>query len=148
MKDNRKDKTIDRNYQEKYRFLIKEYEQVKNKTHPVFKKVKYFYAAHDTDAKSFMKYYNRYKQSGKEEDLLPRKRGPKYKTRRPIPFIENKVASLREKGNNKYEIVNILKINLPNFAISPSGVSRTCGIKEKRNESFNAAYEAEQKKNN
>jgi len=122
MKDNRKDKTIDRNYQEKYRFLIKEYEQVKNKTHPVFKKVKYFYAAHDTDAKSFMKYYNRYKQSGKEEDLLPRKRGPKYKTRRPIPFIENKVASLREKGNNKYEIVNILKINLPNFAISPSGV--------------------------
>jgi hypothetical protein len=122
MKDNRKDQTIDRNYHNKYRFLIKEYEQVKNKNHPVFKKAKDFYAAHDTCAKSFMKYYNRFKQSGKEEDLLPRKRGPKYKTRRPIPFIENKVIALREKGNNKYEIVNVLKLSLPNFAISPSGV--------------------------
>jgi hypothetical protein len=130
MKDNRKDQTIDRNYQDKYRFLIKEYEQVKNKSHPVYKKAKDFYAAHDTCAKSFLKYYNRYKQSGKEEDLLPMKRGPKYKTRRPVAFIENKVADLRKKGNNKYEIVNMLKISLPNFAISPSGVYNILKRKE------------------
>ena len=69
-----------------------------------------------------MKYYNRYKQSGKDLDLLPRKRGPKWKTRRPIPFIENKVRELRLKGNNRYEIVSILQPKLKQFTPSPSGV--------------------------
>ncbi|SCX80379.1 hypothetical protein [Flavobacterium anhuiense] len=38
MRNNSQDSTLERNYLEKYRFLIKEYEQVKNKTHPVHKK--------------------------------------------------------------------------------------------------------------
>lgn len=122
MKDNRKDTTIWRNYIEKYRFLISEYEQVKRKEHEVYKKVKDFYKAHDTCAKSFLKYYNRFKQSGKESDLLPSKRGPKYKSRRPLAFIENKVIELRNKGNNKFEIVNILKPSLCKFTPSASGV--------------------------
>lgn len=122
MRINTQDQTLERNYLEKYRFLIKEYEQVKAKTHPIYKMAKDFYAANDTCAKSFLKYYNRYKQSGKPVDLLPAKRGPRYKSRRPLPFIENKVIELRKKGNNKFEIVNILKPTLTKFTPSASGV--------------------------
>jgi hypothetical protein len=110
MRINTNDLTLQRNYLEKYRFLITEYEQVKSKTHPTLKTVKEFCEVHDTDRKSFLKYYNRYKQSGKEFDLLPQKRGPKYKSRRPLTFIENKVTELREKGNNRYEIVQIRQL--------------------------------------
>ena len=53
---------------------------------------------------------------------MPGKRGPKYKTRRPIKFIENKVIALRERGNSKLEIVNILKPTLHKFTPSASGV--------------------------
>lgn len=122
MRINTQDLTLQRNYLEKYRFLIKDYELVKQKQHPLYKTAGAFYKANDTCAKSFLKYYNRYKQTGSTLDLLPRKRGPKWKTRRPIPFIENKVIELRNKGNNKYEIVNILKPRLAKFTPSPSGV--------------------------
>lgn len=126
MRDNRKDTTIWRNYVEKYLFLIKEYEQVKRKEHPVYKFAKDFYKAHDTCGKSFLKYYNRYKQSGDYKDLTPRKRGPRYKTRRPLKFIEEKVIALREKGNSKWEIVSILKPMLHKYTPSPSGVYNIC----------------------
>lgn len=126
MRDNRNDTTIWRNYVEKYRFLIKEYEQVKRKEHPLYNRAMDFYKAHDTCGKSFLKYYNRWKQSGKDSDLLPGKRGPKYKTRRPIRFIENKVLELRERGNSKLEIVSILKPSLHKFTPSPSGVYNIC----------------------
>ncbi len=122
MRNNSKDSTIVKNYLQKYRFLIKEYEQVKQKKHPRFRFVNEFYSAYDTDRRSFLKYYNRYKQSGKQEDLLPRKRGPKWKSRRPIPYIEQKVIQLRLKGLNRYEIVNVLKPKLKKFTPSPSGV--------------------------
>ncbi len=122
MRLNSQDETIKRNYIQKYRFLIKEYELVKRKEHPKFRFVSEFYEATDTDRRSFLKYYNRFKQSGKESDLIPRKRGPKWKTRRPIPYIENKVISLREKGLNRYEIVHILKPSLKKNTPSPSGV--------------------------
>lgn len=126
MKDNRKDSTIWRNYIEKYCFLIKEYDQVKRKEHPVYKFAKDFYKAHDTCAANFLKYYNRYKQSGKLSDLEPRKRGPKYKSRRTLKFIENKVIELRNKGNSKLEIVNILQPSLHKFTPSASGVYNIC----------------------
>lgn len=122
MRRNTSDTTLERNYLEKYRFLIKEYEQVKRKEHAKFKKVSEFYLAHDTERKTFLKYYNRFKQSGMDIDLLPQKRGPKYKSRRPLAFIENKVTELREKGNNRYEIVNILRPRLKGHTPSPSGV--------------------------
>ena len=122
MRINTQDLTIKRNYLQKYRFLIKEYESVKAKKHPEIRFVKDFYALHHTDRRSFLKYYNRYKQSGKEQDLLPRKRGPKYKSRRPVPFIENKVIELRQSGINRYEIHHILKPRLKRFTPSPSGI--------------------------
>ena len=122
MRINTNDMTLQRNYIEKFRFLITEYELVKAKRHPTFRLVEEFYRAHDTERKNFLKYYNRYKQSGKDPDLLPRKRGPKYKSRRPLKFIEQKVIDLRQKGNNRYEIVNILKPKLKGKTPSPSGV--------------------------
>jgi len=124
MRINTQDETLKRNYFQKYRFLIKEYEQVKMGNHPQFRFVKDFCKAHDTDRRSFLKYYNRFKQSGKDSDLLPRKRGPKWKSRRPIPFIEQKVLSLRDRGMNRYEIVSVLRPLLKKFTPSPSGVYR------------------------
>lgn len=122
MRINTNDMTLQRNYIEKFRFLIKEYELVKAKKHPQFRLAEEFYKAHDTERKNFLKYYNRFKQSGKAIDLLPQKRGPRYKTRRPLKFIEQKVVDLREKGNNRYEIVNILKPLLKHKTPSASGV--------------------------
>lgn len=122
MRMNTQDLTLARNYIQKYQFLIQEYELVKAKKHPRYRFVQEFYNAHDTDRRSFLKYYNRYKQSGDKKDLLPQKRGPKWKSRRFIPFIENKVIALREKGNSRYEIVSILKPELKQFTPSPSGV--------------------------
>ena len=122
MRINTQDLTLKKNYLQKYRFLIKEYELVKQNKHPSYRYAQEFYKAHDTDRRSFLKYYNRFKQSGNELDLLPQKRGPKWKTRRPIPFIENKVKELRLKGNNRYEIVSILQPRLKKHTPSPSGV--------------------------
>lgn len=121
-----KDTTIRRNYIDRYVALIREYDQVKAKEHPVYSKAMLFYKAHGLDRRTFLKFYHRYKQSGNREDVLPRKRGPKYKTRRPLKFIENKVIELRQKGNSKHEIVNILKPSLRKFTPSASGVYNIC----------------------
>jgi transposase InsO family protein len=40
----------------------------------------------------------------------------------PLPYIENKVKELRNIGNNRYEIVHLLKPKLKQFTPSPSGV--------------------------
>jgi len=122
MRINTNDLTLKRSYLQTYRLLIKEYEQVKAKAHPRFKLAKEFYQAHHTDRRSFLKYYNRYKQSGKEEDLLPSRRGPKYSTRRPSLLDEHSVLELRALGNNKFEIAQELKQKSDNFNPSPSGV--------------------------
>jgi hypothetical protein len=126
MRINTNDLTLSRNYLEKYRFLIREYELVKAKRHHQFKFAQEFYKAHDTDRRSFLKYFNRFKQSGRDSDLFPQERGPKYRTRRPIRFIENKVVELRKKGNSRYEIVSVLKPSLRKFTPSASGVYNIC----------------------
>jgi len=122
MRNENNDLTLVRNYIQKYQFLIREYEQIKSKQHPKYRFVKEFYHANGIDRRTFIKYYNRYKQNGKKSSLLPQKRGPKWKSRRPLLFIEQKVLALREKGNNKYEISSILKPKLKQFTPSPSGV--------------------------
>lgn len=122
MRNINNDLTLKRNYLQKYRFLIEEYEQVKRKEHAVFKLAKEFYAAHDTDPRSFLKYYNRFKRSGNDQDLLPAKRGPKYHTRRPSSEDEQQVLEIRLRGCNKFEIVDQLKRKSNTFTPSPSGV--------------------------
>ena len=122
MRGNSEDRTIVRNYIEKYRFLIREYELVRSGQHPQYRFVEEFYKAHDTDRRSFLKYYNRFKLSGDPADLLPRKRGPRWKVRRPDASVEEAVVALREKGMNRYEIVHVLRPDLQEKTPSPSGV--------------------------
>lgn len=123
MNNNSTDKTLKKNYIQKYQFLIEAYEQVKAGVHPDFDKVGEFYQAHGTCPQTFLKYYGRYKQShGDPNSLLPGKRGPRYTTRRPHQDIEALVLVEREKGCNKYEITSLLKPLLKEKTPSPSGV--------------------------
>ena len=122
MRINTQDLTLQRNYLEKYRYLISEYQLVKRREHPRFRFVKDFYLFHHTCPQSFLKYYNRYVQSGELVSLLPEKRGPRYQTRRIDLDIEKDIGEFRDRGNNRYEIVSILKPLYQDKTPSPSGV--------------------------
>jgi len=122
MRSTTNDQTLTINYVKKFRFLIKEYKLVKEKKHTKFKFVSDFYNFHNTNRQTFLKYYNRFYLNGNDSDLLPQKRGPRWKTRRPLPYIEHKVNELRKQGINRYEIVYLLKPRLKQFTPSPSGV--------------------------
>lgn len=124
MRNNNHDQTLKRNYIQKYRFLIEEYELVKAKKHPSFRFAKDFYAHHNTCAQVFLKYYARYQQSQDDQDLLPRKRGVKWKSRRILTAIENDIIEARRKGNNRYEICHILKPKWDDLTPSASTVYR------------------------
>jgi transposase InsO family protein len=104
MRDNSYDRTIERNYLQKWRFLIPEYEAVKAGQSAAFRRVGDFYRHHGTCSQTFRKYYNRYLQSGEEADLLPRRRGPKWKERREPEGIEAEIVACRRRGMNRYEI--------------------------------------------
>lgn len=122
MRSTTNDRTLQINYIKRFRFLIKEYQLVKEKKHPQFKFANDFYKFHNTNRQTFLKYYNRFIQNKNETYLLPQKRGPKWKSRRPLPYIENKVIELKGRGLNKYEINSLLKPKLKQFTPSPSGV--------------------------
>jgi hypothetical protein len=59
MRDNSYDRTIERNYLQKWRFLIPEYEAVKAGRSEAFRRVGDFYRHHGTCSQTFRKYYNR-----------------------------------------------------------------------------------------
>lgn len=122
MRNNSRDETLKRNYIQKYQYLIGEYESVKRKEHAVYKKAKDFYEAHGVCHQTFLKYYNRYKQSGDENSILPEKRGAKYESRRIDINIENKVIEIRKKGLNKYEIHDIIKAEIGDKVPSKSTI--------------------------
>ena len=126
MRDNSNDKTLERNYIQKWRFLIGEYELVKAKRHSKFRFVQDFYNFHGTSRQTFAKYYNRYRQSVADQALLPQKRGPRWKSRRTLPFIEHKVLEQRRKGINRYEIYAILKPVLKEHTPAPSTIYSIC----------------------
>lgn len=126
MDRNTEDQTIERNYIRKWRFLIKEYELVKTKRHPQFRFVTDFYKFHGTNRQTFLKYYHRHQATGDDQSLLPKKRGPKWKSRRPLPLIERLVVNERLKGINRYEICAILQPKLKKHTPSPSGVYNIC----------------------
>jgi hypothetical protein len=93
MRDNSFDRTIERNYVQKWRFLITEYEAVKAGRSLTFKRVGDFYRHHGTCSQTFRKYYNRYLRSGAEADLLPQRRGPKWRERREPEGIEAEIVA-------------------------------------------------------
>lgn len=123
MRNNSNDKTLKKNYIQKYQYLIGEYEQIKRKEHAQYKTVGEFYKAHGTCRQIFLKYYARYKQGGDDVALLlPGKRGPKYQFRRISSEIEELILEARERGCGKYEIHSILKAQLGHKTPSPSGI--------------------------
>ncbi len=122
MRNTTNDKTLQINYIKRYRFLMEEYILVKEKKHPRFRFVSDFYKFHNTNRQTFLKYYNRFSKSNSESDLLPQRRGPKWRSRIPLPYVENKVVGLRQGGLSRYEISSLLKPKLKRFTPSPSGV--------------------------
>ena len=123
MRDNSFDRTIERNYLQKWRFLIREYEDVKAGRSAQFARVGEFYRQHGTCSQTFRKYYNRYLRSGSEIDLLPQRRGPKWKTRRMPAAIEAEVIAQRRLGLNRYEIYAVMRESRQQ-APSPSAIYR------------------------
>jgi transposase InsO family protein len=109
MRDNSFDKTIERNYIQKWRFLIAEYEMVKAGRSAQFRRVGDFYRHHGTCSQTFRKYYNRYLAEGAEAALLPQRRGPKWKERREPGAVEAMVLEERRRGLNRYEIYAVLR---------------------------------------
>src|SRR5258705_9643958 len=59
MRDNSFDRTIERNYLQKWRFLIPEDEAVKAGRSEAFRRIGDFYRHHGTCSQTFRKYYNR-----------------------------------------------------------------------------------------
>lgn len=125
MRDNSFDRTIERNYVQKWRFLIAEYEAVKAGRSSRFASVGAFYRQHGTCSQTFRKYYNRYLHSGSEEDLLPRRRGPKWKARRLPSEVAALVIEQRRLGLNRYEIYAVLR-ERHGVAPSLSTIYRLC----------------------
>lgn len=105
---------------------INEYEAIKQKTSSKFKYVKDFCKFYHFSHQNFMKIYHRYKANPCKYSLVPQKRGPKYQKRRTDIAIENLVKQLRQKGNNRYEIRNILLNSGIKLAPSPSTIYNIC----------------------
>ena len=124
MRHNTHDKTLYRNYVRKWKFLIQEYELVKQKRHPKFRFVADFYRFHQTHRQTFFKYYHRFRQSGAEHALVPQPRGAKWKSRRVYGYIEQQVLQHRRLGVNRYEICQLLAPKLKHLTPSPSTVYR------------------------
>ena len=124
MRDNSYDRTIERNYLQKWRFLIPEYEAVKAGRSEAFRRVGDFYRHHGTCSQTFRKYYNRYLQSGDEADLLPQRRGPKWKDRREPQGIDAEIVACRHRGMNRYEVHVTLRERRDTVP-SPSTIYRT-----------------------
>src|SRR5260370_36145691 len=104
MRDNSFDRTIERNYIQKWRFLIAAYEEVKAGRSPKFARGGEVYRHHGTCSQTFRKYYNRYLRSGAEADLLPQRRGPTWKTRR----MPAESAALEEE--QRQTVINLYEI--------------------------------------
>ncbi len=109
MRDNSFDRTVERNYIQKWRFLIAEYEAVKEKRSEKFRRVGEFYRHHGTCSQTFRKYYNRYLTDGADVSLLPQKRGPRWKTRRTPAAMEALIVEERKAGQNRFAICAALR---------------------------------------
>lgn len=117
------DRTLYNERTRRYLRFVEEYELIKHNAHAEFTQVQQWCRAGKIDKRNFLKYYNRYKQSGSDvTSLLPQKRGPRYKTRRTDLHIEQQVKQLRQQGNNRYEISDILKKRYGDEVLTPSGV--------------------------
>lgn len=105
---------------------VQEYELIKRGQSKVFKTVEEFCQFHKFSRQNFLKIYRRYQHNPAPESLIPQKRGPKFKTRRTNLTIEKRVVELRELGNNKYEIKEILKQEFNKLAPCATTIYNIC----------------------
>ncbi len=124
MRNNNDDKTLQRNYTSKWRFMIREYELVKQKSHPKYRFVADFYKAHQTNSQTFLKYYHRFARSGLEVEFEPRRRGPKWRGVQVYGYVKEQVLALRRCGINRYEVCALLAPKLGHLTPSSSTVYR------------------------
>lgn len=91
--------------------ILEEYEQIKGKKSSYFRKVKDLLSAHRITKRDLYKYYHRWVEADRNiESIMPRKRGPKYRTRRTLKPIErNIMKAYRKLGSPSYEIVELFK---------------------------------------
>lgn len=105
---------------------IEEYIAIKEKRSKQFKTVQEFCEYHKFSHQNFMKIYHRYQANPCPESLLPQKRGPKYQTRRTDIEVEKMIIELRQLGNNRYNIKQILKKKYANLAPSETTIYNIC----------------------
>jgi len=115
-------KSIKKEIVKKWEIILTEYELVKKKQGRHFTKCKDLYDAYSTSAKQVRKYYQRWIDSGKqEESLLPNKRGPIIGPHRPPKEMErNIISASRKLGKNRYELVLLFKPYYGELTPSPS----------------------------
>lgn len=116
-----RDGTLERNTVKQWEFLISDYQIIKQKRHSHFRFVTDFYKFHNLKRQNFIKYYNRYKNSGFSDSssLFPRARGPRYSHRRVVSqSIEEQIVCMRrERGLSRYEIRRELSAGLGEASI-------------------------------
>src|ERR1035437_2041685 len=105
---------------------VQEYELIKQKRSRLFKTVVEFFQFHRFSRQNFLKIYRRYQNNPVAESLIPQKRGPKFLVRRTDLCIEKRVLQLREQGNNKYEIKEILIQEFDKLAPCPTTIYNIC----------------------
>jgi len=104
----------------KWLLVIKEYEDLKNKTNNHFKTVNEICDVFAVNRKDIRKYYERWCKSGKDpEALLPRKRGPRPGQLKILSKEEERsILKIRRKLNaNEFEIFHLIK---GHFNLDPS----------------------------
>jgi transposase InsO family protein len=116
------DTTLARN---NYKYLLKiftDYEEIKQKKHVKFRFVTDLLKHYNLKRQNFYKYYNRFKQKRDFNSVIPHKRGPKFKRRKLLYSIEERLVNLRHVGFNRYEIQKELKQRYKKFAPSSSTI--------------------------
>jgi transposase InsO family protein len=114
---------IEKRYLEKFRYIVNDYEAIKKKSHPAYKKCSELFKAHRMDRRVFNKYYHRYLASGRNiEAFIPRKRGPRFQSTCRNIGIEERIVELRQQGHNRYVISNVLKLQNQGKGTSPSSI--------------------------
>lgn len=104
----------------KWLLVIKEYEEIKNKTSKHFKTVEELCEVFAVHRKDIRKYYERWCKSGKDPaSLLPRKRGPKPGQLKMLSKEEERsILKIQRKLNaNVFEIFHLVK---GHFELDPS----------------------------
>lgn len=119
------DKTIEKNYIQKWQSLISEYEAVKEHRSDRFRWIGDFYQHHGTCAQTFRKYYNRYRQTGTDSDLLPKRRGPKKRPPQPVAVSEALFKTLHAPPSTFGYNRTTWKISDLEAALKTSGISLT-----------------------